>query len=109
MTTESTAESAIHTRAGRIALLAYGAGAVGLGVLCLIAGDLAYVFQPVPRWMPWHAGLAYLGGTVLVVGGAALLARRAMRLAAMGLTIEFAVWLLFNLLAALSKPRVVGT
>src|SRR5262245_54193070 len=109
MTPENTAESAIHARAGRIALIAYSAGAVGLGVLCLIAGDLAYVFQPVPRWIPWHAGLAYLCGAVLVAGGGALLARRAMQLAALALAINFGVWLLLcNLPAALSKPRVVG-
>jgi uncharacterized membrane protein len=109
MTIASTAESAIHARAGRIAHLTYSAGAVGLGVLCLIAGDLAYVFQPLPRWMPWHAGLAYLSGAVLVAGGGALLARRTMRLAALALAINFSVWLLLcNLPAALSKPRVVG-
>ncbi|HSS02336.1 MAG TPA: hypothetical protein VLM79_34995, partial [Kofleriaceae bacterium] len=109
MTTATTAPDVIRTRAGHIAYLAYSAGAVGLGVLCLIAGDLAYVFQPVPRWMPWHPALAYLCGAALVAGGGALLARRAMRLAALVLAIEFAVWLLLcNLPAALSKPTVVG-
>jgi uncharacterized membrane protein len=109
MTTASTAKSAIHARMGRVAHVAYSAGAVGLGVLCLVAGNLAYVFQPVPRWMPWHAGLAYLCGAVLVAAGGALLARRTMRLAALVLAINFCVWLLLcNLPAALSKPTVVG-
>jgi uncharacterized membrane protein len=96
-------------RAGRAAHLAYGASAAGLGVLCLIAGDLAYVFQPLPRWMPLRAGLAYVSGAVLVAAGVALLARRTTRLAAVVLTVHFAAWLLLcDVPATLARPGVVG-
>jgi hypothetical protein len=51
--------------------MAYGAAAAGLGVLCLIAGDLGYVFQHVPRWMPLRPWLPYVSGAVLLAGGLA--------------------------------------
>lgn len=93
----------------RVGHLAYGVAASGLGVLCLLASDLAYVFQPVPRWMPLGALLAYVSGSVLLAGGLALLVPRTMRLAALVLTVNFLFWLLlFNLPATLAKPTVVG-
>jgi uncharacterized membrane protein len=89
--------------------LVYGPAVAGFGVLCLIAGDLGYVFQPVPRWMPLQAWLAYASGAVMLAGGLALLARATMRRAAVVLAIHFAVWLLvLNLPNALGKPGVIG-
>ena len=93
----------------RASHLVYGASAAGLGVLCLIAGDLGHVFQPVPRWMPLRPWLPYVSGAVLVAGGLALLVRRTARLAAGVLTVHFGAWLvLFNLPNTLAKPTVVG-
>jgi uncharacterized membrane protein len=94
---------------GRAGHLAYGAAVAGLGGLCLVAGDLAYVFQPVPRWMPLRSWLAYLSGAVLLGGGVALLARKTERLAALVLTVHFLVWLVvLNLPTTLAKPMLVG-
>jgi uncharacterized membrane protein len=93
----------------RASHLVYGASAAGLGVLCLIAGDLGHVFQPVPRWMPLRPWLPYVSGAVLVAGGLARLVRRTARFAAGALTVHFAAWLvLFNLPNTLAKPAVVG-
>jgi uncharacterized membrane protein len=93
----------------RVAHLAYGAAVAGLGALCLLSGDLAYVFQPVPRWMPLRPSLAYVSGTVLLACGLALLARKTTRLAALVLTVHFFGWLLLlNLPTTLAKPTVVG-
>jgi uncharacterized membrane protein len=102
-------DPSFRARAGRAAQLAYGASAAGLGVLCLLAGDLAYVFQPVPRWMPLRGGLAYVSGAVLIAGGLALLARRTTRLAAGVLAVHFAAWLLLcDVPATVARPGVVG-
>jgi uncharacterized membrane protein len=102
-------DQTFRARAGRAGHLAYGAAVAGLGVPCLIAGDLAYVFQPVPRWMPLRAGLAYVSGAVMLAGGLALLARRTTRIAALVLTVHFAVWLfLLNLPATLARPMLAG-
>jgi uncharacterized membrane protein len=98
-----------HARIERAAQLAYGASAAGLGVLCVLAGDLAYVFQPVPRWMPLGSSLAYLSGAILVGGGLALLAGAMTRVAALALTIHFVVWLLLcDVTATIARPNLVG-
>ena len=98
-----------RARAGRAGHLAYGVTVAGLGALCLLAGDLAAVFQPVPRWMPLRPWLAYASGAVLIAGGLALLARKTARLAALVLTVHFAAWLLLlDLPNALASPGVVG-
>jgi uncharacterized membrane protein len=103
------AEHSFRARAGRAGHLVYGVAAAGLGVLCLLAGDLGYVFQPVPRWMPWQTWLAYGSGAVLVAGGLALLGQKTARLAALVLTIHFAAWLLvLNVPNTFAGPGVVG-
>lgn len=109
MSSAISVDPAFRARTGRVAHLVYGASAAGLGVLVLLAGDLAYVFQPLPRWMPLRAWLAYVSGAVLVAGGLALLARRMVRLAALVLTVHFAAWLLLcDVPATLARPSVVG-
>ena len=108
-TTESAVDDAAGAPVWRASLLVYGGAAAGLGVLCLIAGDLGYVFQPVPRWMPLRSWLPYVSGAVLVAGGLALLVRKTARLAALALTVHFGAWLvLFNLPNTLAKPTAVG-
>jgi uncharacterized membrane protein len=96
---------------GRAGQAVYGVAVAGVGVLCLLSGDLGYVFQPVPRWVPppLRHGLAYATGALLVAGGLALLARKTSRLAAMVLAVNFGfVWLvLLNLRNALAKPTIV--
>jgi uncharacterized membrane protein len=100
---------AVRAQAGRVGHLAYGASVAGLGVLCLLAGDLGYIFQPVPRWMPFGSWLSYGCGAVLLAGGLALLAPKTARLAALVLTIQFCLWLLLlNLPTTLAKPTLVG-
>lgn len=109
MSTASTVDHPVPAHVARVGHLAYGAAVAGLGALCLRAGDLAYVFQPVPRWMPLGPWLAYVSGSVLLVGGLALLARNTAPLAALVLTVHFFGWLLLlNLPATLAKPMVVG-
>jgi uncharacterized membrane protein len=108
-TTASTVDDPARTRVWRTSHLVYAAAAAGLGVLCLIAGDLGYVFQPVPRWMPLRPWLPYVSGAVLLAGGLALLSRKTTRLAALVLTVHFCGWLLlFNLPNTLANPTAVG-
>ena len=46
---------------------------LGLGILALIFGDFALVWQPVPAWIPGRTALAYGSGLVMVFGGIGLL------------------------------------
>jgi len=45
----------------------------GLGVLSLVTGDFAYIWQPVPSWVPGRSVLAYASGALLLGCGAGLL------------------------------------
>jgi len=109
MTTASTVDEPGHDRGWQLSLVVYGVSAAGLGVLCLIAGDLGSVFQPVARWMPLRAALPYVSAAVLIAGGLALLVPRTTRVAALVLTIHFAAWLLlFGAPNTIAKPTLVG-
>jgi uncharacterized membrane protein len=48
----------------------------GLGVLSLVSGHFAYVWQPVPPWVPGRQVLAYASGAILLACAAGLLWRR---------------------------------
>jgi uncharacterized membrane protein len=69
--------------------LAYGVSVIAMGALCLHAGTLSALFQPVPAWIPAHHALAIVSGAVLVAGGLALLSRKTMAPAALALTLNF--------------------
>jgi uncharacterized membrane protein len=45
----------------------------GFGVLSLVWGDFAYIWQPVPRWIPGRPVLAYVSGALLLGCAAGLL------------------------------------
>lgn len=59
----------------------------GLGVLSLVSGDFAYIWQPVPPWVPGRPVLAYASGALLLGCGAGLLWPRTRARASLVLTI----------------------
>src|SRR5689334_7308408 len=61
-------------RSQQPALTAFAVGMIGLGVLALIYGDYALVWQPVPQF-PGRIALAYASGAIMLFGGVALLLR----------------------------------
>ena len=63
------------TRSQQPALTIFVAGMLGLGILALIFGDFALVWQPVPAWVPGRTALAYSAGLVMEFGGIGLLFR----------------------------------
>ena len=50
------------TRSQQPALTLFAVGMIGLGVLALVYGDFALVWQPVAAWVPGRMALAYLIG-----------------------------------------------
>ena len=50
----------------------YGLGALALGVIGLVWGDFALVWQPVPQGLPGRTALAYAVAAALALAGAAL-------------------------------------
>jgi len=82
--------------------LLFAIGFAGLGVLSLFSGDFAYVWQPVPMWVPWREGLAHISGILLLVLGLGMLIERIAGNCALAMTAYLASWVVL-----LQFPRVV--
>ena len=62
-------------RSQQPALTLFAVGMIGLGILPLVYGDFAMVWQPVASWIPGRSALAYGSGLVMLLGGTGLLMR----------------------------------
>jgi uncharacterized membrane protein len=62
-------------RSQQPALTLFAVGMIGLGILALVYGDFAMVWQPVASWIPGRSALAYGSGLVMLLGGTGLLMR----------------------------------
>lgn len=80
----------------------YGLGAVALGLVGLVWGDFATVWQPVQAGLPYRAALAYVAAVCLLSAGLAIQWRRS---APAGLLVLAILYFIF---ALLWLPRVVG-
>jgi uncharacterized membrane protein len=67
---------------------------VGLGVLGLVSGDFASVWQPVPKEIPGREILAYASAAVSLAGGMGLLWESTAAAGAQLLTVYLLLWLL---------------
>ena len=94
------------TRSQQPALTLFAVGMIGLGILALVYGDFALVWQPVAPWIPGRTALAYGSGLVMLLGGIGLLLRAA---AARSIRILFPyliVWFLLKVPALLVAPQI---
>ncbi|HEX8957571.1 MAG TPA: hypothetical protein VF798_14920 [Burkholderiaceae bacterium] len=72
----------------------FAAAMIALGMLGLIEGDFASVWQPVPADFPARQPLAYLCAAISLAGGVGLLLRQAEALAARVVLVYLLLWLL---------------
>jgi uncharacterized membrane protein YphA (DoxX/SURF4 family) len=87
----------------------YGVAAIALGLIGLLWGDFASVWQPVPQEFPFRRGLAYVAASLCLTSGIALQWRRT---AKMGLPVLAFVHLfaaLFWLRRVIYYPQFIGT
>ena len=78
-----------------------------LGILGLVYGDFALVWQPVPAWLPGRQALAYLCAAIELAGGLALLWPRTAAVAARVLLVYVLIWLLLlRVPQVLSQPLI---
>jgi uncharacterized membrane protein len=88
------------------ALSLFALGMVGLGILALIYGDFALVWQPVASWIPGRTALAYISGALMLLGGVALVFRSTSRWAAIILFLYLVAWALLKVPALVVAPKM---
>jgi uncharacterized membrane protein len=94
------------TRSQQPALTLIALGMIGLGILALIYGDFAMVWQPVPAGIPGRTALAYASGLIMLLGGAGLLFRATAAWSARILFPYLILWLLLKVPALVVAPRM---
>ncbi len=92
------------TRSQQPALLLFAIGMIGLGILALVYGDFALVWQPVPAGVPGRMGLAYASGVLMLLAGLGLLFRTTAAFSATVLFFYLLVWLLLKVPALVVAP-----
>src|ERR1700719_891410 len=94
------------TRSQQPALTLFAVGMIGLGILALVYGDFALVWQPVAPWIPGRTVLAYASGLIMLFGGVGLLLRATAAWSARILFPYLIVWVLLKVPALLVAPQV---
>lgn len=93
----------------RLGLPVYGLGAIVLGLVGLVSGDFADVWQPVPAATPDRTALAYLVALCFIVAGIVV---QGQRFARAGLLVLGTLYLIFGLLwlpRVIAYPQIFGT
>jgi uncharacterized membrane protein len=78
----------------------------GLGILALVYGDFALVWQPVAPWIPGRTILAYGSGLIMLLGGVGLLLRSTVTWSVRILFPYLIIWLLLKVPALLVAPQM---
>jgi len=86
----------------------FAAGLAGLGVLALIYGDFALVWQPVAPWVPGRTALAYASGVFMLLCGAGMLFRATVAWSVRVLFPYLIVWALLKVPALVVAPQIEG-
>src|SRR5580692_3992863 len=94
------------TRTQQPALTLFAVGMIGLGILALIYGDFALVWQPVAAWVPGRTILAYGSGFLMVLGGIGLLFTTTAAWSARILFSYLIVWALLKVPALVVAPQI---
>jgi uncharacterized membrane protein len=90
------------------ALLLCAVGLLGLGILTLVCGDFALVWQPVAAWFPARTALAYLTGALEVAVALGLLFPATVAWAVRILLPGLVLWQLLKVPAIFAAPAVEG-
>src|SRR5258706_4376006 len=94
------------TRSPQPALPAFAVGMIGLGILALVYGDFAMVWQPVAPWIPGRTILAYSSGLIMLLGGVGLLLRATAAWSVRILFPYLIIWALLKVPALLAAPQI---
>jgi uncharacterized membrane protein len=89
-------------------LMLFAVGMMGLGILALVYGDFAMVWQPVAPWVPARTGLAYVSGVLMLTGGAGLLFAGTVKWSVRVLFPYLIAWGLLKVPALVVAPQIEG-
>jgi uncharacterized membrane protein YphA (DoxX/SURF4 family) len=93
--------------APRLSVRIYGLSAVVLGLVGLVWGDFAVVWQPVPNGVPGQTALGYALAAPFLLAGLAMQWRRAAGLGALALTVFYSLGVvLLDVPRAIARPSV---
>ena len=92
------------TRSQQPGLTLFAVGMIGLGVLALVYGDFAMVWQPVAPWIPGRTALAYASGVLMLLGGVGLLFAATVAWSVRILFPYLFVWMLLKVPALVVAP-----
>lgn len=84
----------------------FALGMMGLGVLALVYGDFALVWQPVASWVPGRTALAYASGGLMLAGGVGLLFRATAAWSMRVLFPYLIAWTLLKMPGLIMKPQI---
>jgi uncharacterized membrane protein len=98
------AHTSVFQTAQQPALALCALGLLGLGILALVYGDFALVWQPVAPWFPGRTALAYITGALEVVTAPGLLFRATSRWAVRILLPGVVLWQLLKVPDLLAGP-----
>jgi uncharacterized membrane protein len=90
------------------ALTLFAVGMIGLGILGLIFGDFALVWQPVASWFPGRTALAYCAAALMLLGGIGLLFEATVRWAIRILFPYLILWALLKVPDLVMAPQIEG-
>src|SRR5579871_3094995 len=93
-------------RSQQPALVLFAIGLIGLGVIALVVGDFALVWQPVAPWFPGRTALAYLSGLLELSVGCGLLFSATRAWAVRILFPGLVLWAALKLPAVFVAPRM---
>jgi len=91
------------------ALTLFVIGLLALGVLALVYGDFALVWQPVPAWIPARTAVAYSSGVLMLLLGAGLLAPPSRAWASRILFPYLILWALLKVPDIVTHPGIEGS
>jgi uncharacterized membrane protein YphA (DoxX/SURF4 family) len=93
--------------ARRVSVRVYGLSAVALGLVGLVWGDFAVVWQPVPQGIPGRTALAYVVAVVILLAGLAIQWQRAAATGTLTLTVIYGLGtLLLHIPLIFAHPSV---
>jgi len=87
-------------------LCLFVAGLIGLGVIALIVGDFALVWQPVPDWVPARHAVAYGTGALMLLLGFGLSFQTSRAWSVRILAVYLLLWASLKLPAVYVAPKM---